>query len=72
MCFDDFNAILGDSEKEGGRRGSSSAPNFLSEIMFELGAVDLGFSGNNFNWCNKRWGKDCIKQRLDRGIANIH
>jgi hypothetical protein len=40
--------------------------------MFELGAVDLGSSGNNFTWCNKKWGKDCIKQRLDRGIPNIH
>lgn len=40
-------------------------------MLFNIGAVDLGFSGNSFTWSNKRWGKDCIRERLDRGIANI-
>uniref|UniRef100_A0A2N9FGJ6 CCHC-type domain-containing protein n=1 Tax=Fagus sylvatica TaxID=28930 RepID=A0A2N9FGJ6_FAGSY len=33
-------------------------------------AVDLGFSSNKFNWCNRRWGKGCIRERLDRSIAS--
>uniref|UniRef100_A0A2N9FSF1 Uncharacterized protein n=1 Tax=Fagus sylvatica TaxID=28930 RepID=A0A2N9FSF1_FAGSY len=39
--------------------------------MFELGAVDLGYVGARFTWCNKRWGRGSIKERLDRGIANV-
>jgi hypothetical protein len=39
--------------------------------MLELGAVDLGFSGARYTWCNKRWGHGCIRERLDHGIANV-
>ena len=53
-------------EKEGGRIGYSSAPNYLKNILFDLGAKDLGFSRNKFTWTNKRWGPNCIKERLDR------
>ena len=45
LCFGDFNSILDANEKEGGRSGSSSASRYLSELMFDLGAVDLGFAG---------------------------
>lgn len=33
--------------------------------------VDLGFVGTKFTWCNKRPGFTNIRERLDRGIANI-
>ena len=71
VCFGDFNVVINDEEKQGGVKGNTSTLNFLQEIMFELGAVDLGFSGNKFTWTNKRWGKNAIKERLDRGIANM-
>ena len=70
MCMGDFNIICEDSEKEGGRSGSYSTNNYLNEMLFELGAVDLGFTGNKFTWSNKRWGRGSIRERLDRGIAN--
>ena len=35
-------------KKDGGRRDGTSAPNFLKELMFDLGAIDLGFNGNSF------------------------
>ena len=70
LCFGDFNSIFEANEKEGGRNGTISAHNDLNNLMFDLGAVDLGFSGAKFTWCNKRWGSGCIRERLDRGIAN--
>jgi hypothetical protein len=70
LCFGDFNTVVEDNEKIGGRSGSSSASNYLRNLISDLDAVDLGFSGVKFTWCNKRWGKGCIKERLDRGIAN--
>ena len=48
MCFEDFNVVVEDSEKEGRTRGNTSAPNFLKELLFNLGAVDLGHSRNKF------------------------
>lgn len=33
--------------------------------MNELGAMDLGYNGNSFTWCNKRSGKANIHKRLD-------
>ena len=70
VCLGDFNVIFEDTEKEGGNVGCSSALNFLKDLIFDLGAVDLGFSGNKFTWCNRRWGKGCIRERLDRSIAS--
>ena len=71
ICFGDFNVILEDEEKEGGNKGNSSGPNYLKEIMFNLRGVDLGHIGNKFTWTNRRWGRDCIKERLDKGIASM-
>ena len=39
--------------------------------MFDLGALDLGYSGNKFTWAKGRWGSATIKERLDRGLASI-
>jgi hypothetical protein len=72
LCMGDFNTITMDSEKEGGRAGNSSSTNFLNDLMFDLGAIDLGFTGNKFTWSNKRWGRGSIRERLDRGIANVN
>uniref|UniRef100_A0A2N9HGL8 Reverse transcriptase domain-containing protein n=1 Tax=Fagus sylvatica TaxID=28930 RepID=A0A2N9HGL8_FAGSY len=58
-------------EKEGGHVGSSSSPNFLKDLLFDLGAVDLDFVGNSFTWSNRRWGRGSIRERLDRGIASV-
>jgi exonuclease III len=70
VVLGDFNVILDDSEKEGGRIGCSSMPSYLKDLLFDLGAVDLGFAGNKFTWSNRRWGKGSIRERLDRGICN--
>ena len=72
MCFGDFHVMVEEAEKEGGIRGSTSAPNFLKELLFDFGAVDLGHSGNKFTWWNKRWGKGAIKERLDCAISCIN
>ena len=60
MCFGDFNVVVEDSEKEGGIQGSTSVSNFLKELLFDLSAIDLGYSGKQFTWWNKRWGRGAI------------
>ena len=71
ICFRDFNELIDESKKEGGKRGGSPIPSYLKNLLFDLRAVDLGFVGNRYTWSNKRWGRDSIRERLDRGIANI-
>ena len=55
VCFGDFNYIVNAEEKYGGVKGGTSAPNYLKELMFDLGAIDLGYSGNKFTWAKGRW-----------------
>ena len=70
-CIGDFNFIINDDEQIGGKKGGSSATNYLKELLFEFNAVDLGYSGNKFTWAKGKWGKASIKRRLDRGVASI-
>lgn len=53
------------------KKGSSPAPNYLKELTFDFGAIDLGFLGNKYTWAKGKWGNAPIKRRLDRGIASI-
>ena len=46
-CIRDFNYIINEEEQFGGRIGGSSSTNYLKELMFELNAVDLEYSGTN-------------------------
>ena len=72
-CLGDFNFTLEDNEisTNGSRGAGDSKNNFLKELVFEFGAIDLGYSGNAFTWARGKWGSAAIKRRLDRTIANI-
>ncbi|XP_023878160.1 uncharacterized protein LOC111990605 [Quercus suber] len=49
-CIGAFNFIINDEEQFGGKKGGPSSTNYLKELLFELNAVDLGYSGNKFTW----------------------
>ncbi|XP_059432574.1 uncharacterized protein LOC132165893 [Corylus avellana] len=72
LCIGDFNMILSQSEKYGGRPYACSSNDPFHSFLDSFGMIDLGFSGNPFTWSNKRQGHRLIKERLDRGIANSH
>ena len=71
VCLGDFNNIVNAEEKYKGVKDGTSAPNYLKEMMFDLGAIDLGYPGNKFTWAKGRWGIAAIKERIDRGLASI-
>ncbi|PPR90579.1 hypothetical protein GOBAR_AA30105 [Gossypium barbadense] len=52
----DFNAILNDAEKEGGRRGVRAQMNEFKEVMDELALVDIKPDSGWFTWVNNRSG----------------
>lgn len=71
LCLGNFNAIMNQYEKWGGRPvGSSSIGNALNQFLWNSGMLDLGFSGNPYTWTNGREGRGLIMERLDRGVAN--
>ncbi|XP_019258031.1 PREDICTED: uncharacterized protein LOC109236321 [Nicotiana attenuata] len=66
----DFNVILSEEEKYGGR------PLYLSEVedfahcVDTCASYDLGFKGSLYTWWNGRLDINCIFKRLDRFSAN--
>ena len=71
ICFGDFNIVMDSEEKDGGKAECSLSPNFLKDILFELRAIYLGFSRSRFTWRKKRWGKNVLREKLDRGISSM-
>ncbi|XP_059444796.1 uncharacterized protein LOC132176566 [Corylus avellana] len=70
LLLGDFNAILSSADKRGGRSfGSPSHFDFV-DFVHSNALVDLGFVGNKFTWSNHRLGRNNIRERIDRGLAN--
>lgn len=71
VCLGDFNYVLCQSEKRGGRTVRVSSSRGLVNFLESHGYVDLGFSGRQFTWSNRRAGLAHTQERIDRSIANI-
>jgi hypothetical protein len=54
LCIGDFNMILFQSDKYGGRPYASSSTDAFHGFLDSFGMIDLGFSGNPYTWTNKR------------------
>lgn len=71
LCLGDFNAVVSQQDKMGGRTvRNSSLSRSMSRFLWQTGVIDLGFSGNPFTWTNGREGSGLIMGRLDRGLGN--
>lgn len=57
MCIGDFNFVFNKDEILGGRKGCSLTNNYLNELMFKFGAIDLGYIGSKYTWAKGSWGK---------------
>ncbi|PKA52443.1 hypothetical protein AXF42_Ash020404 [Apostasia shenzhenica] len=67
----DFNCIVGQEEKKGGRpfRDDIACQDFL-QFMQNTDLRDAGYSGSSFTWCNNQSGGKRIWERLDRVLFN--
>jgi hypothetical protein len=70
LSIGDFNSILVQSKKQGGRPLTSSSHYPFRRFINHFGMIDLGFAGNPFTWSNNRKGLENIKVWLDRGLAS--
>lgn len=57
--------------QKGGRPRTRSASSGHERLMNSLGLVDLGLTGNQFTWKNRRERRAHVKERPDRGVANV-
>ncbi|XP_028548074.1 uncharacterized protein LOC114578775 [Dendrobium catenatum] len=62
----DFNCILSQEEKRGGRKFFfSQGPIEMADFLNMSDLHDVGFVGQRFMWCNNKTGGDRILERLD-------
>jgi hypothetical protein len=66
LALGDFNEILFHHKKEGGRARSQAQLQAFQDTLMDCELADIGFSGDVFTWQRGR-----IRERLDRGVANV-
>jgi hypothetical protein len=71
LCAGDFNEILHQHEQLGGNPRNPNQIDAFSECLTTCGLTDLGYSGYDYTWSNKREGAENIQCRLDRGMATV-
>ncbi|KAL0438584.1 UNVERIFIED_CONTAM: hypothetical protein Slati_2341400 [Sesamum latifolium] len=70
MVAGDFNEILCDSEKKGGRPRAPWQTRNFRKALESTNLYDLGYEGGPFTWCNRHPDPDTIYERLDRAYAD--
>jgi hypothetical protein len=70
LCIGDFNSMVNQLEKIGGRPVSSSSNCPFRRFIDHFDMIDVGFARNSFTWSNNIIGLENIKERLDRGLAS--
>ncbi|TYG83632.1 hypothetical protein ES288_D01G184300v1, partial [Gossypium darwinii] len=66
----DFNAILNNTKKDGGRRKSRRSMDEFRDILDELALIDVKPTNGWFTWSNNREGPNLVKERLDRFLIS--
>ena len=70
LCAGDFNEIVKQSEKLGGRIRPLGQMQLFRDVLDECGFVDLGFKGSSFTWSKHYRNGVSIWERLDRALAS--
>lgn len=66
----DFNEILHNGEKEGGRIRSANHMSAFNSALIDCGLTDMGFEGRQFTWSNNQAAPRTVRCRLDRVWIN--
>ncbi|KAL5571056.1 hypothetical protein UlMin_020653 [Ulmus minor] len=67
----DFNEILLDNEKRGGRPRALAQMRSFQSCLDLCGLKDLSFSGEQYTWVKRQGYGDCIQERLDRFVGTF-
>lgn len=67
----EFNEILNNSEKTGGRPRAPAPMATFNSALTESGLSDMGYTGCPFTWSKNRVSPWTVRCRLDRVCANV-
>ncbi|KAL0411036.1 UNVERIFIED_CONTAM: hypothetical protein Slati_3693300 [Sesamum latifolium] len=70
LCMGDFNDILYQYEKQGGRERALWQIEVFRQCLMDCDLQDLVCEGDPFMWCNHLEAPGTIKERLDRARGN--
>ncbi|KAL8133796.1 hypothetical protein AgCh_009020 [Apium graveolens] len=65
----DFNDIMYEHEKKGGRKCDNRVLEGFKEAVFDSNLIDIGFMGSEFTWEKSRGSSTWVQERLDRALA---
>ncbi|XP_042972796.1 uncharacterized protein LOC122304603 [Carya illinoinensis] len=65
----DFNEVLSQQEKMGGRPRPEMLMQAFRSVLDDCNLIDLGFKGQKYTWCNRRYEDGVVSERLDRFVA---
>ena len=71
VVFSDFNEITHFGKNLGGPKRDVGQVREFRECLSRFGLNDLGFVGQRYTWCNRRYGEHRTKLRLDRIVASM-
>lgn len=68
----DFNDIVSNTEKQGGRRRQENSFTKFRDFIADMDMRIIRYKGEPFTWANNKEGEGFIQERLDRffGSAN--
>ncbi|XP_057438415.1 uncharacterized protein LOC130730423 [Lotus japonicus] len=70
VCVWDFNDVLSPSDKLGGDPVNVAHLQLIDQALQDCGLQDVGYSGYQFTWSNKRSIPNLIEERLDYALMN--
>lgn len=62
----DINEVFYNFEKKGRQLKNQNVLNAFCDTFEDCGLFDLGFSGYEYTWWNRRDGQEAMEERLDR------
>ncbi|XP_071912179.1 uncharacterized protein [Coffea arabica] len=71
IIIGDFNDIISNDEKWGGRRRDNRSFHDFRKFINENQLLDVGYIGKPWTWSNNWYGNGEIKERLDRGLCSM-
>nr|POE90757.1 hypothetical protein CFP56_27341 [Quercus suber] len=71
LCLGDYNEILSQTEKAGGRLRPARQMDRFRMAISHCGFLDLGYRGSPFTWSRNHPTEGRIRIRLDRALATV-
>ncbi|KAL5542144.1 hypothetical protein UlMin_009854 [Ulmus minor] len=69
LLLGDFNGICNRQERSSNRRLDGGS-RIMCEALDNLGMISIPSSGFFYTWFNRRYGRQWVNFRIDRGVAN--